>query len=299
MLARNISGTLTISPRTRALDTQARNAYQPSLMSAFVLFNARHSLPRRLVGPVCLAAILSLAGCEDPSADLQLQVTHARTELEAAKAEIQDLRAEGSRTKEQPAEAARPAASDEGFREAAKNFAGQLEAELKGANVNSPSYSEVRTGATFHFMLRMQDGSSSGQKIEATAGPDGRWIFPSASDAVRRILAEATTVPANVAQQQPQAPPAQPSVQPVQPSQVRQPAANPGGPGLPVDETKTVNWGDKARQPATARNPAPQPAPAPAPPPPPALAKPTQPRTQSPSLPRADEERSVSFDRKK
>lgn len=284
-----------------ALDTPARNAYQASLMRAFVFFNGRHSLPRRLVGAVCLAAILSLAGCEDPSADLQLQVTHARTELEAAKAEIQDLRAEGSRTKEQPAEAARPAASEEGFREAAKNFAGQLEAELKGANVNSPSYSEVRTGATFHFMLRMSDGSSSGQKIEATAAPDGRWIFPSPSAAASRIVAEASTVPANVAQQQ--APPAQPPVQPVQPvqpSQVRQPPANPGGPGLPADETKTVNWGDKTRQPATARNPAPQPAPAPtSAPPPPSLAKPTQPRPQSPSLPRADEERSVSFDRKK
>ena len=257
----------------------------------------------RITMPVCVAAALCLAGCEDPSADLQLQVTHAQTELDAAKAEIQEVRAEASRPKEQPAQpvqpavaAAPPAASEESFREAAKNFSGQLEAELKGATVGAPAYSEVKTVATFHFMLRMPDGSVSGQDVVATAAPDGRWVFPSAGDAVRGMLAAASPVAANPVQPKQPTQPVQ-NVQPAQPQpqpqQARQPEVNP----MPANDTKNVTWGDKPRQPGTVRNPAV--APAPAIPPKPSPGSPVPPRSPGPSLPRADEEKTVSFDKKK
>ena len=222
------------------------------------------------------------AGCDDPSTDLQTRLTYAQKELDVANAEVQKLRAELDKPKEQGGEVARPAVSEEGFREAAKNFAGQLEAELKGATVGDFTYSDVKPLATFHFMLTMADGTRTGREVLAAATPDGRWVFPAAGEFARGLVAVANREMPNVS------PATRVAEAPVQ-EQARPQAGNPGGPAA---ETKDVNWGDKPRQPAGLRNPI---VPVPQQPPVPRLAQPPPP---NPRLPPAHEEKSVSFEKK-
>ena len=253
-----------------------------------------------MIVPTCVAAAIGLAGCEDPSVDLQVRLTHAQTELDAANAEIQKLRAEVDKPREQPAQPAQqqptpaptptPVASVESFREAAKSFAAQLAGEMKGATISAPAYSEVRTVATFHFMLTMPDGNVSGQDVVASPTADGRWVFPAAGEYARGLAAAANRQQANAAQATPAAPAAQPpQQQPVNPVAA-------GGPGIPANETKNIDFGDRPRPagarpgpPATGRT---QQQPLP-------TTKPVPPRTANPALPRADEEVPVSFDKKK
>lgn len=255
-----------------------------------------------MIIPTCVAAAIALAGCEDPSVDLQVRLTHAQTELDAANAEIQKLRAEVDKPREQPAQPTQqqptptptPVASEESFREAAKNFAAQLQGELKGGTISAPAYSEVKTVATFHFLLTMPDGSVSGQDVVASPTQDGRWVFPAAGEYVRG-LAAASRQQASAAQAVPAAPAA-----PVAPPP--QPAVNPvaaGGPGIPANETKNIDFGDRPRPAggrpgpaATGRTQATQP---PTLPP----TKLAPPRTANPAPMRADEEVPVSFDKKK
>ena len=262
-----------------------------------------------MIFPTCVAVAIGLAGCKDPSVDLQVRLTHAQTELDAANTEIQKLRVEVDKPREQPAQPPPqqttqpvPVASEESFREAAKGFAAQLAGELKGATISAPAYSEVKTVASFHFMLTMPDGSVSGQDVVASPTADGRWVFPATGEFVRGLAAATSRQQAN-ATPAPQTAPVAP-----QPTPQPQPPVNPvatGGPGLPSNETKNIDFGDRPRQPGvrpglptTVRTQPPQP---PQPQPPTTLppTKPVQPRTANPALPRADEEVPVSFDKKK
>lgn len=245
----------------------------------------RFGLQARVTHPLCVVVAMGLTGCDDPSADLQTRLTYAQKELDVANAEAQKLRAGTDKPTEQPA-ATRAVVSEESFREAAKNFAGQLEAELQNAAVSAPSYSDVNTVATFHFTLTMADGSKSGREVVGSALPDGRWIFPGAGEFVRGLAAPATRGPSNPVQsvQPAQAVAVQPQEPMVQPQ-----TANPGGPAA---KTENVTWGDKPRQPAVQRNPV-------VPMQPPPAARPAQTRAPNPNLPRADEEKAVSFERKK
>jgi hypothetical protein len=262
--------------------------------------------------PWCVAVAIGLAGCDDPSADLQMRLTYAQKELDAANAEIQRL-GEPDKSNVQPAAVAAPPeapppVSDESFREEARNFSKQLEAEMKGATVSDPSWSDVKKVATYTFWLTTAEGNRNQQNVVATATPEGGWVFPTPGEFVRGLTAAPSPEPVKPAPRvQPvveQAPPPQP--QPPQP-QIRPPTIDPLG---PASETKNVDFGNKGvgpgQRPSSPDGRVPDPiavkrvsgAPAQPPPQPPQPAQP-QPRPPSPNLPRANEEKAVSFERKK
>lgn len=236
----------------------------------------RRDLPALALGPLCAAVAIGLAGCEDPSADLQTRLTYSQKELESAKAEIQKLREA----------AGRPAVSEESFQEEAKNFSRQLETELKGATVTPRPNSEVNTNATYRaiyrFALTMADGNTSFREVVATATSDGRWNFPTAGEFARTLAAVASresVIPIPT-------PPPVPT-----PTPTPRPTIDP----MEAKEKVNVEWRNKVGQPGAPQNqgvPAQQQSAKQTPPPVP-------PRAPSVNPMKADEEKNVSFDRKK
>lgn len=194
-------------------------------------------------------ALLVLAACTDPSADLQRRVTFLQDELDRARAELDAANGRLAAA----AESAAPGASESetalrdqmkrSYETAAREFRAELQSRLGDAKMDFELY-QPRIESFPHrseFSVEAQiDGKPIQVKnIPVRAGYDGRWLFPSVSE-VAGLIEQAKNAPAS----------AQASTAPEAPAPPPRSGSRAADPGVaapsPSNQTVVIQWGGGA-----------------------------------------------------